>query len=123
MYIETGVAIAITGVLVKALDILYSYIKNKTSGDKIEKKIDRILNINEDILNIIARVDQDNVPLVYTPRQILVCSKEQIELTKSIVHSNEMTAKSLDKITSIAESMIRVLDKLDDRTLASVKKG
>lgn len=109
MYIETTLAIAITGVVVKMLDVLYNYVKSKTSGKSLESKID-------DIISVLCAKDSDNTYLVYFPRRLIAQQDEYNQLLRNLMYNSEMVAKTLDKLTTTLEVVVRVLDKIEDRT-------
>ena len=120
MFIEDATLIAaistVTGVLVKSADVLWNYVKNKTVGDKVEIKLDELINTHNDIYNLICKVDNEEIPLIYTPRRLITQQQEYAELLRNLTHNSEITSRTLDKLTTTIESVVRLLDKIEDRT-------
>lgn len=109
MFIETTVAIAITGVAVKALDLLYTYVKSKTGGKTTEQRL-------EEIWAVLSAKDSENMNLIYFPRRIVAQHDEYNQLLRNLTHNSESVARTLDKLTTTLEVIVRVVDKIEDRT-------
>lgn len=119
MYIETAAIATIAGIIVKALDILYAYIKSQTgNGDKekSDKKIEELLNINKDIYDLLSKSDPDGIPLTYVPRRLISQQAEQNDLLRNLTHNSEIVSKTLEKLATTLENIVRVLDRLEDRS-------
>ena len=115
MYIETSVAIAITGIVVKGLDILYTFIKNKVSKDESEVKLEEILNKIIKLEDIIHKTDNEGQHLLYFPRRLVHQMDNNSELLSRLSFSGEVVAKTLDRITTTLELTVRVLDRLENK--------
>ncbi len=120
MVIEDATLIAgistVTGIVVKGLDVLYTYIKKQTVGEKPDKKLEELLNITKDIYELLSKSDPDGIPLTYVPRRLITQQNEQNEISRNLTHHSEMVSKTLEKVAVTLENMVRILDKLEDRS-------
>lgn len=119
MYIETAAIATIAGVIVKLADYIYDYIKKKLVKDeesKLREKVDNLVLRFTLIEDILSKTDGDGTYLVYTPRRLGAIIDEQNNLTRSLVHSSENISRAIEKLTSVTEGVIRILDRIEVRT-------
>ncbi len=119
MIIEDATVIAgisaLSGLLVKGIDILWAYIKKHSTEPKVDKEKEELMTLVRSLHLIISRVDEQNIPACYYPRRALYQSEAQGELIKDIVNHSNVTNKSLEKIGELLEHMVRLMDIIHDR--------
>ena len=119
MVIEDATVIAgisaLSGILVKGADILWNYIKKNTSEPKIDKDKEELMTLVRSLYLIISRVDEQNVPSVYTSRRVLTQIDTNVDITRDILNHSNVTNKSLEKISELTEHIVRILDIIYDR--------
>jgi len=131
--IETSIIVGFTALALKLVEYLYSYAKEKLAKEEtIDKKIKRLYDDLADIKSslqeiepIFSRVDESGTNLLYFPRRYLAQQdnmsehiRENGELLRRHIREFEIASKTLDKLTSSLEGIAKVLDKLENRSVA-----
>ena len=99
----TGI-IAVTIGLVEIIKcIIYSFIKRFDSKD-----INKVIYQIRDICNMHNHVDDNGIPLSFTPRSLEATQTKILELTKDICNTQK-------NICSTMERTIGILDRIDRR--------
>lgn len=60
--------------------------------------------------------DQDGIPLVFAPRSWNETQKENLDITKDLVHSQKETAKALEGVTKIVEKLTEKVIEINVRS-------
>ncbi len=117
MYIEDATLIAVvtttTTILVKGVDVLVTYLRNRNSCETSTKELRELKTILLELHEILIKEDETGMPLVYSPRRLLTQQDVHGDILKNQVFHTEMIVKALEKLCLASESMVRVLDRID----------
>jgi hypothetical protein len=110
------IASGVSAFLVKALDLFYNFVKNKTSPNSKDNRLDDAILVTNQIFEIVSKFDQDGVPMVYIPRRFISQMEDNCEHLRTLIHNSNITPKAFDKIANTLENMTQVLIRLEDRS-------
>ncbi len=121
MYVEAGVMIALTGVVVKLIDVAYAYIKNKTTEsdtsklEKMNEKIDKVVKHTEIMEALHYKYDENGIPLWYVPRTMITSQYESKTEQMNLAHSQATMSRSMERMTQSLENIVKILTILEER--------
>lgn len=121
MYIEEGVMIALTGAVVKLIDVVYAYIKNKTTEsdtskiEKMDEKIDKVVKHTEVMEALHNKYDENGIPLWYVPRAMIASQYESKTEQMNLAHSQATMSRSMERMTQSLENIVKILTILEER--------
>lgn len=121
MYIEEGVMIALTGAVVKLIDVVYAYIKDKTTEsdtskiEKMDEKLDKLVKHGELMDALHTKYDENGIPLWYIPRSMITSQYDSKNEMVNLAHSQATMSRSMERTTQSLENIVKILTILEER--------
>ena len=116
---EIAIISALVAVLAKMLDIAHKYITEKFNKkqpeEELSNKLDIIIKHVEGSTNMQSSVDNEGIPLMYSPRVLVEVQKQNAELLRDSQMIQKHMCESLDKVSDRLESVSKILSVIEDR--------
>lgn len=119
MQADSAFLIAVTGIAVKGLEVIYELVKSKIVQEKPSKTDEKIKEVHQTVNHLkefLTRTDDSGNSLVYFPRRLVSQQDDSNELLIKLTYVSETTSKTLERLTGTLEGIVRVLSKLEERS-------